>query len=117
MQLTVHLPETGLNSFVKKMWMIEEESGMNIKVDAFPVGYPFLNVINGAEFLIESPKSPVLKTSSYLSGPAGAPFKLNMSFVKRALTIQLQPFAIPYIFGLPARDIYNRRFMFVRDQY
>ena len=109
MQLTVHLPETGLNSFVKKMWMIEEESGINIEVDAFPVGYPFLNVINGAEFLIESPKSPVLKTSSYLSGPAGTPFKLNMNFVKRALTIQLQPFAIPYIFGLPARDIYNRR--------
>ncbi|GAA4272892.1 helix-turn-helix domain-containing protein [Aquimarina gracilis] len=97
------------NILIRNMWIIEETNGININVKAFPTGYPYINVISGTSFTIKNINNNVLETSSYLSGNALTPFELNMSVIKRALTIQLQPYAIPYLTGIPANEFSELR--------
>ena len=85
------------------MWIIEEAIGFDISIKSFPVGYSFINVIDGNPFnIIEKERNSTYK--SYLAGPRSSFYDLNMSFIKRALTIQLQPFALPYFFSVPASE-------------
>ncbi|GAB5524410.1 MAG: hypothetical protein Roseis2KO_22820 [Roseivirga sp.] len=81
--------------------MIEEDQGIDIAVDAFPTGYAFINVIRGASFKVLQ-HGVALETCSYLAGPGTTHFSLKMTHIQRALTIQLQPFALPFIFNRPA---------------
>ena len=89
------------------MWVIEEETGIDISVLSFPVGYPFLNVMAGAKFHLRSPSQRQIETNSYLAGPYATPFHLSMPLVKRALTVQLAPYAIPFVLGLPSSELSN----------
>ncbi len=104
MRLFIHKlrPEAAL--VIKKMWVIEETNDSVIHVRSFPVGYPFLNVIHGSKFLIEVNQGKSFFTTSYLAGQQKAPFSLNMKLVHRALTIQLQPYAIYYLLGIQSSD-------------
>lgn len=97
------------NQLIRNAWIVEEESGFDIHVRAFPTGYPYINVISGTKFSLKDHKGDVLETTSYLSGNSINPFELDMRVIKRALTIQLQPYAIPYLTGLPAYEFKNLR--------
>ncbi len=77
---------------------------MDVSVKSFPVGYPFINVISGHDFEIAASTS-FFKTQSYIVGQAVNHWDLKMSFVKRALVIQVQPKAIPLLFKMPASDL------------
>jgi len=100
---TLH-PEAPLNSIVRRMWVLEEEYPFDVQVRSFPVGYPFINVLSESQFAIDF-AGKELVTSSYLAGANQMPFQLRMPVVKRALTIQLQPFAIPGLWGIAAADV------------
>lgn len=110
MKIIPHSPSPLLRSFIQQMWIVEEDSGVGISVRSFPVGYAFLNVISGSRFMIQKEGRAPLHTSSYLVGPTTRPFRLHMKLVKRAITIQLRPFAIPYLLGMPAREFRDRQF-------
>jgi len=97
------------NRLIRNIWIVEENSGFNIHVRAFPTGYPYINVISGTKFSLKDNKGKVLETTSYLSGNSIHPFELNMQVIKRALTIQLQPYAIPYLTGLSAHEFKDIR--------
>lgn len=86
------------------MSIIEEDRGIDIAVDAFPTGYAFINVIRGSSFRVIKKDATALETHSYLAGPGVSPFSLKMKHIQRALTIQLQPFALPFLFDMPASD-------------
>lgn len=101
MKLTPYQPQSHLNSLIRNMWMIEEDQGIDIAVDAFPTGYAFINVIQGASFRVLQ-NGVSLETYSYLAGPGTTHFSLEMKHIQRALTIQLQPFALPFIFNRTA---------------
>ncbi len=101
MKLTPYQPQSHLSSLIRNVWMIEEDQGIDIAVDAFPTGYAFINVICGSSFRVLQ-NGFSLETDSYLAGPGTSSFSLEMTHIKRALTIQLQPFALPYIFNIPA---------------
>ncbi len=92
---------------IKAIWIIEETNGTDVNVKSFPTGYPYISVISGATFRIVDSKNTVLETKSYLSGPSVSPFDLNMPLVNRSLIIQLRPYAIPYLLGIPASDFAN----------
>ncbi|MEM8510210.1 MAG: AraC family transcriptional regulator [Bacteroidota bacterium] len=94
---------------IRNAWIVEESHGINIHVKAFPTGYPYINVISGTKFSIKDHKGEVLETTSYLSGNSIRPFELNMRMIQRAITIQLQPYAIPYLTGLPAHEFKDLR--------
>ncbi|MFP2994819.1 helix-turn-helix domain-containing protein [Spongiivirga sp. MCCC 1A20706] len=98
-----------LNVLVRHMWIVEETNGINVNVKAFPTGYPYFNVICGNSFAIKDCKGNLLETTSYLSGNSVYPFELSMRVIKRALTIQLQPYAIPYLTGIPANEFSELR--------
>ncbi len=88
---------------MKHMWIVEEGIGLDVSIKSFPVGYSFINVIDGNPFnIIEKNRASSYK--SYLAGPRSSFYDLNMSFIKRALTIQLQPFALPFFFSMPASE-------------
>lgn len=88
------------------MWIIEENGSLDIQVRSFPVGYSFINVIDGNQFeIIQRNRST--NGRSYLSGPRDSPFTLQMTYIKRALMIQLQPYAIPILFSIPASEFYD----------
>jgi len=89
------------------MWIVED-SNNNVSVKSFPVGYPFLNIISGKPFLIERQNDEYLHTKSYLAGSMLSPFQLNMQLVKRAITIQLQPYGLYVLFGTPANEFHNQ---------
>ncbi|UJH68627.1 AraC family transcriptional regulator [Allomuricauda sp. SCSIO 65647] len=95
--------------FIRNAWIVEESNGFDIHVKAFPTGYPYINVVSGTKFSIEDHKGNVLETTSYLSGNSIHPFELNMRVIKRAITIQLQPYAIPYLTGLSAHEFKDLR--------
>ena len=97
------------NQLVRNIWIVEENNGFDIHVKAFPTGYPYINVISGTKFSLIDCSGIVLETSSYLSGNSIFPFELNMQVIKRALTIQLQPYAIPYLTGMPADEFKDLR--------
>lgn len=103
MQVIAHNPSKLLKQFVKQMWIVEENGAFNIDLKSFPIGYSFINVIDGKPFSITN-KGNEYKTKSYLAGPKMSLFNLQMSYIRRALTIQLQPYAIPYLFGIPASE-------------
>ncbi len=86
------------------MSIVEEEVGIDIVADAFPTGYAFINVIRGSSFSVIQKGTLTLETFSYLAGPGVSPFSLKMKHIQRALTIQLQPFALPFLFSIPASD-------------
>lgn len=94
---------------IKSVWIIEEAKGIDVHVKSFPTGYPYISVIAGASFQIIDTKDDLLETKSYLSGNAVSPFDLNMPLIRRSLTIQLKPYAIPYLFGIPASDFVDHR--------
>lgn len=94
---------------IRNLWIVEEDNGANIHVKAFPTGYPYINVISGTKFSIKDHEGNALETTSYLSGNSINPFELDMRVIKRALTIQLQPYAIPYLTGLPAYEFKDLR--------
>lgn len=107
MRIIPHEPAGTLRSFVKGMWIVEEENGVEVEVKAFPVGYPFINVISGSRFRLSLPQQGDIETASYLAGAFNTPFALHMKLVKRALTVQLLPYALPCLLGLPASEFYN----------
>jgi len=96
-----------LQQFIKAIWIVEEDVGIDIKVNCFPVGYPFINVISGSKFVLDSHHQKEMSVRSYLAGPFNSPFVLNMSLINRALTIQFLPQAIPRFFGLSAYSFKN----------
>lgn len=104
MVLFTHHPESPLSSIVRRMWILEEDHPFEVQVHSFPVGYPFINVLSESKFSIEFPRQKLV-TSSYLAGSNQVPFQLRMPVVKRALTIQLQPFAIPGLWRTAAADL------------
>ncbi|MDT7827133.1 helix-turn-helix domain-containing protein [Pricia sp. S334] len=104
-----HTPSPILKSAVRQMWIVEEESGIEIEVNSFPVGYPFINVISSDKFILRGSHDEVLKTNSYLVGQTLSPFSLYMKLIKRAITIQLVPSAIPSLFGLNAHEFFEKR--------
>ncbi|MEM7486096.1 MAG: helix-turn-helix domain-containing protein [Bacteroidota bacterium] len=97
------------NRLIRNAWVVEESDGIDIHVRAFPTGYPYINVISGTAFSIKDHKGNLLETTSYLSGNSVYPFDLDMRVIKRALTIQLQPYAIPYLTGIPANEFSELR--------
>lgn len=103
MQVITHNPTKPLNQYVKHMWIVEENGAFNIDLKSFPIGYSYISIIDGSPFTIIN-RGNEYNTKSYIAGPKRAFFNLNMSYVRRALTIQLQPYAIPYLFGIPASD-------------
>ncbi|MEM1138185.1 MAG: DUF6597 domain-containing transcriptional factor [Bacteroidota bacterium] len=109
MRIIWHQPKTILKPFIRKMWIVEEDNGVNIEVNAFPVGYSFINVISGSKFKISSSHKESIETTSYLAGPTISSFVLNMRLVNRALTVQFQPYALSYIVGLPANEFYDEK--------
>ena len=104
MNLITHQPEGPLSSFVRRMWVVEEDHPFEVQVRSFPVGYPFINVLSESQFSIGI-RGKEIVTSSYLAGSNQVPFQLRMPVVKRALTIQLQPFAIPGLWRTAAADL------------
>jgi len=104
MNLFTHQPKAPLSSFVRRMWVVEEDHPFEVQVRSFPVGYPFINVLSESRFSIDF-AGQELVTSSYLAGSNQVPFQLRMPVVKRALTIQLQPFAIPGLWRTAAADL------------
>ena len=89
------------------MWVIEENGSLNLNVKSFPIGYSFINVIDGNKFkVIQNNQQEEYR--SYLAGPKSSHFSLEMSFIKRALTIQLQPYAVPILFSIPANEFYDQ---------
>lgn len=109
MQIIPYPIDKALNGLIRRMWIVEEADGINIKVKAFPTGYPYINVISGTSFSIKDYKDDVTETKAYLSGNSRYPFELSMRVIKRALTIQLQPYAIPYLTGIPANEFSDQR--------
>lgn len=107
MVLFTHHPEPPLSSIVRRMWVLEEEHPFEVEVRSFPVGYPFINVLSESRFTLTF-GTRELVTSSYLAGSNQVPFQLRMPVVKRALTIQLEPFAIPGLWGIAAADVRDR---------
>lgn len=101
--------ENSSNPLIRSMWVVEESDGVDIRVKAFPTGYPYLNVICGTTFSIRDHQNAVTETMAYLSGNSRYPFELNMRVIRRALTIQLQPYAIPYLTGIPADEFSDLR--------
>ena len=83
-----------LRPFIKHMWIVEEGGALDISIKSFPVGYAFINVIDGNPFRIAE-KDISTTYKSYLAGPRASFYDLDMAFIKRALTIQLQPFSLP----------------------
>ncbi|MEL6536020.1 MAG: helix-turn-helix domain-containing protein [Bacteroidota bacterium] len=96
-----------LQQFIKAMWVVEEDSGIEVNVNCFPVGYPFINVISGARFRLSSALQTDVEVHSYVSGAFNQPFALHMRLINRALTIQLLPHAIPSFFGWSAHAFKN----------
>lgn len=94
---------------IKAIWIIEEANGIDVDVKSFPTGYPYISVISGTSFRIIDTKDDVLEARSYLSGNSVLPFDLNMPLISRSLTVQLKPYAIPYLFGIPASDFVDYR--------
>nr|WP_299670988.1 AraC family transcriptional regulator [uncultured Polaribacter sp.] len=88
------------------MWIVEENGVFNVDLKSFPVGYSFINIIDGDPFSITN-KGNEYQTKSYLAGSNMTFFNIKMSYIRRALTIQLQPYAIPYLFGVPASEFLN----------
>ncbi len=105
MEIINHLPSPDAQRLIKKMWVVEEDSGLNLCVHSFPVGYPFINVISGSNFDLVTTKDKPLSVRSYISSIALDPFTLNMRLVKRSLIIQLHPYALPLLFGWPASEM------------
>ena len=103
MKVITHNPTEQLKQFVKQIWIIEEDGAFNIDLKSFPIGYSFINVIDGDPFTIIN-KGNEYQTKSYLAGPKMVYFNLQMSYIRRALTIQLQPYSVPYLFDIPASD-------------
>ncbi len=106
MKIITKNPDARLKSLIKQMWIIEENGSLDIDVKSFPVGYSFINVINGNHFNIIQDSNRT-QTYSYLAGPLDSPFTLGMTFIKRALMVQLQPFAIPILFSMPADEFHD----------
>ncbi|WP_158657102.1 helix-turn-helix domain-containing protein [Maribacter cobaltidurans] len=104
-----HIPSPVLRPIIRQMWIVEEENGVEIEVNSFPVGYPFINVISSGKFILKGYQNDILETNSYLVGQTLSPFSLYMKLIKRAITIQLVPSAIPSIFGLSAHEFLDRR--------
>jgi len=104
MTLFTYHPKAPLSSIVRRMWVLEEDHPFEVRVRSFPVGYPFINVLSKSQFSIAFGETEIV-TSSYLAGANQVPFTLQMPVVERALTIQLQPFAIPGLLGIGAVDI------------
>lgn len=88
------------------MWVIEENGSFDAQISSFPVGYSFINVIDGDPFKIVQGGNAT-HSKSYMAGPKNSPFSLGMTFIKRALMIQLQPYAIPILFSIPAGAFYD----------
>lgn len=109
MKLTPYQPQSHLSSLIRNMWIIEEDQGIDIKVDAFPTGYAFINVMCGSSFKVVQSGTADLETLSYLAGPGATHFSLEMKHIKRALTIQLQPYALPSFFNMPTNTFSQQR--------
>ncbi|GEM_PF-3061240 len=107
MRLITKDPLPRLKAFVKQMWIIEENGSLNVNVKSFPVGYAFINSIDGDRFKVRRDNHSE-EYYSYMAGPNSSHFNLEMDFVNRALTIQLQPYALPSLFGIPASEFYNQ---------
>lgn len=106
MKIITHNPPETLKSLIKQMWIIEENGSCDINVKSFPIGYSFINVIDGKKFKIVQDTN-TNEVTSYLAGPKRTHFTLEMTYINRALTIQLQPYAIPLLFSIPAGEFYD----------
>ena len=106
MKVITHTPSKLLKQFVKQIWIVEENGALNIDLKSFPVGYSFINVIDGNPFSIIN-KGNKYQTKSYLAGPKTTFFRLQMSYIRRAITIQLKPYSLPYLFNIPASEFYD----------
>ena len=109
MNLITHKPGIELHQIIQKMWMIEETPDEKVSVKAFPTGYAFINIIQGEEFCLSAKGKPILKTRCYIAGQSYSPFNLKMASAKRAITIQLQPYALPALFGIPANEFLDHQ--------
>lgn len=87
--------------------MIEEEPGLSVSVSAFPTGYAFINIIQGMPFSISGNISGNLESRCYIAGQGYSPFNLQMQQVQRAVTIQLQPYALPLLLNIPAKACFD----------
>ncbi len=97
-----------LRYFVKSMWIVEEQEGDNIRIQSFPTGFPYLNVIQGYPFIIQGDEER-LTTDCYLSGMAYHPFELRMHRIERALTVQLHPQSLFALFQISAAELSEKR--------
>lgn len=107
MRIITNEPLNRLKPFIKQMWVIEEGGRSDVVVKSFPVGYSFINVIDGNPFTIEQGDVST-EHKSYLAGPKSSHFNLKMSHIKRALTIQLQPYAVPSLLSIPSNEFYGQ---------
>jgi hypothetical protein len=106
MRIITYNPSERLKSIVKQMWIIEENGSLDISVKSFPIGYSFINVFDGNKFKIMQ-GSISTEVSIYLARPKSFYFTLKMTYINRALTIQLQPYAIPLLFSIPAGEFFD----------
>jgi AraC-like DNA-binding protein len=106
MKIVNHPIDQQLKHIILNMWIVEENNGTDFYIHSFPVGYSFLNIISGADFALYFSNNKLI-TKSYIAGPTVLPFLLHLKLVKRALTIQLQPHAIPLLTGQPSKEFFN----------
>lgn len=109
MNLITHQPSQGLQHIIRKMWMIEEAHHGKVSVTAFPTGYAFINIIQGEEFKLSAKGKPMLKTRCYIAGHCYSPFELSMAKAKKTITIQLRPFALPALLGMPSSELFEHQ--------
>ncbi len=108
MKIVQHQLHPFSKHIIRHMWMVEEENGLDIKVNSFPVGYPFLNIISGHPFTLKTPTGETINTRSYLAGAKTSLFSLHMKIIRRAITVQLQPYAMYYLFNRPASEFHDQ---------
>ena len=107
MNLITHQPSQKLKNVIRKMWIIEQVPVPKISVNAFPTGYAFINIIQGSPFKINGSNSSKFSTHCYIAGQGCGHFNLQMQNIKRAITIQLQPYAIPSLLNIPAQELFD----------
>lgn len=79
---------------------------MAVEVKAFPVGYPYINVVTASKFRITGQQSN-FSTHSYICGQTISPFDLQMPLIDRSLIIHLKPWGLQSLYPNLVPDISN----------